>query len=234
MVNDFKKNILVLIGSNNINSESKEISKKIFNELSLVGNYKLTELFLNNLNLNYCKGCKSCFKNGYCKLDKYDDMHKIRSELKKADIIFFVVPVYAHNIPGKMKTLIDRLSYEFHLMSLHGKLGISIIITDISGAERVSDYIYDIFTNLGVKQLDSYIYKHCLNNKFNIFKEIGSSISDKINHNKDFTNCDLEYFFKYYKDKYFDNSDAISSFWHKKAVINSNNFQEFCNNMKGK
>lgn len=38
----------------------------------------INRIELNNSKLETCRGCKNCFSNGICRLDKIDDMHKIK------------------------------------------------------------------------------------------------------------------------------------------------------------
>lgn len=75
--------------------------------------YNIIELGVLNLaekKIEYCSGCGCCFSHGFCPLDEIDDMKFIKEVFLKADIITIVVPVYAYNVPGIMKSLMDRLA----------------------------------------------------------------------------------------------------------------------------
>ena len=63
-------------------------------------------LYLSSLNINYCDGCLLCEDEGICPID--DDLETIKNSMLAADTIIFAVPVYFDNVPGKVKSLIDR------------------------------------------------------------------------------------------------------------------------------
>ncbi|MGM0641114.1 MAG: flavodoxin family protein [Thermotogota bacterium] len=57
--------------------------------------------------LKPCKFCGSCVKDGKC--IKKDDFNDIFSKMKKADIIYFVVPHYSI-IPAKMTMIFEKIN----------------------------------------------------------------------------------------------------------------------------
>ena len=65
---------------------------------------------LNEMNIQYCKGCLQCqgFKNAKCKYD--DDMSNIYESIDMFHKIIFVSPIYFNNVTAQMKTFIDRLN----------------------------------------------------------------------------------------------------------------------------
>jgi NAD(P)H-dependent FMN reductase len=69
----------------------------------------ITELYLKDLDIQFCKGCWSCLKLGEpgCIID--DDMTLIYPMLNDADIIVFATPIYWWHINAQMKKFIDRL-----------------------------------------------------------------------------------------------------------------------------
>jgi len=66
------------------------------------------EIFVNNLELNPCLGCFSCWNKtpGECVLK--DDMQAVIEKLLWADITIWSFPLYYFSVPSKLKTLIDR------------------------------------------------------------------------------------------------------------------------------
>ena len=69
---------------------------------------EVTEIFINDKKINYCKACGYCeTHNGAC--SQKDDMDEIIDEVLKSDVIVFSSPVYFYSIRGHLKTLIDRL-----------------------------------------------------------------------------------------------------------------------------
>ncbi|MCG4715535.1 NAD(P)H-dependent oxidoreductase, partial [Faecalibacillus intestinalis] len=74
---------------------------------------------LSDYDIELCKGCLSCFMGKECKLN--DDFRKIKYAMLDADIVIFVSPVFAHNVTGGVKNIIDRLASWTHYMPLAGK-----------------------------------------------------------------------------------------------------------------
>jgi multimeric flavodoxin WrbA len=65
------------------------------------------KIFLNDNEINYCKACDTCQKNGgLCVQD--DDMAQILDKMIKADVMVLATPVYFYTMNGQLKTLIDR------------------------------------------------------------------------------------------------------------------------------
>lgn len=111
--------------------------------------YNIIELGVLNLaekKIEYCSGCGCCFSHGFCPLDEIDDMKFIKEVFLKADIITIVVPVYAYNVPGIMKSLMDRLASWNHILNLTGKKIMVFTLTHISGAQYVCNYVSNIFS----------------------------------------------------------------------------------------
>ena len=69
----------------------------------------VSELYLDDLNIQFCRGCWSCLKLGEpgCVID--DDMTWIYPKLNEADVIVFATPIYWWHINAQMKKFIDRL-----------------------------------------------------------------------------------------------------------------------------
>lgn len=63
-------------------------------------------LELSKTSIEYCTGCLKCEDEGLCPI--HDDMKSIQENVTNADLIVFSTPVYFDNLPGKLKSLIDR------------------------------------------------------------------------------------------------------------------------------
>ncbi|TFH14379.1 flavodoxin family protein [Candidatus Bathyarchaeota archaeon] len=70
---------------------------------------EITELYLEDLDIKFCRGCWSCLRLGQpgCVID--DDMGWIYPRLNGADVIVFATPIYWWHINAQMKKFIDRL-----------------------------------------------------------------------------------------------------------------------------
>ncbi|HBF2788651.1 TPA: flavodoxin family protein [Clostridioides difficile] len=228
------KSIIAITGSNNNKSKTKEITDRILDELKKIDkNYTCKNIFLSELNLKYCTGCQECFYNGFCTLDKLDDMNFIRKNMLNSDVILMSSSVYALNVSGIMKTLIDRLSYQLHLLDFAGKLGFSLAVTDQSGSEIVNEYLEKILTNLGVKNLSSYSFINIIDSENKKISQIAESINKKIQNNYGYSSYKLESLFKGYKKlhssyNYLDlELEYELKFWNQSWVRTSDSFQEF-------
>jgi multimeric flavodoxin WrbA len=84
------------------------------------------------LRIENCRGCASCFKTGICPLDSTDDMPLLKQKFLDADAIFLCTPVYLWDMSGITKTVIDRLSYWSHRFELAGKACVTVASTDAS------------------------------------------------------------------------------------------------------
>jgi multimeric flavodoxin WrbA len=74
-------------------------------------------LFLSEMSIEYCTGCLKCEEENLCPIQ--DDMEIVQREMCSADLIVFASPVFFDNMPGKLKTLIDRSN--LFMSSLKGK-----------------------------------------------------------------------------------------------------------------
>jgi multimeric flavodoxin WrbA len=66
-------------------------------------------LFLNDLHIQECDGCHTCWKGNPC--SKSDDMTAIYPKLIESDVIIFGTPVYWYGPTALMKGFIDRFVY---------------------------------------------------------------------------------------------------------------------------
>lgn len=69
-------------------------------------NIEVKSYCLGKLNINYCLGCKKCYKEGIC-IQK-DDMDILINELKNADIVVIGTPDYWGDVSGQLKVFFDR------------------------------------------------------------------------------------------------------------------------------
>lgn len=141
--------VIGIIGSmRGKNSREYEIIKRYLKS-EKYKNAAIKILTADSLNINFCQGCCSCFNTGICPLDSKDDMKKVKTDLLEADLIIVSSPVYAHQVSGFMKNLIDRLSYWSHTFHLIGKHVIICTSTASSGSEYVLSYLKKIMSALG-------------------------------------------------------------------------------------
>jgi len=78
-------------------------------------------LYLGHLNIEPCRGCRTCFDKGeeFCPIK--DDMAEIKARMKAADALILAGPVYVDDVNGIMKNWIDRLAHVCHRPEFAGK-----------------------------------------------------------------------------------------------------------------
>ncbi len=146
------KKVISLIGSRaGYNSYTKELCVNFIKELNQVykGDLISEVLTADTWGINPCISCKICFHKGYCPQDKKDNLNVIKEKILAADIVILASPVYACNVSGDMKTLIDRLSLWLHTMPLIGKIGIPLCTTSNNNLDRVMDYLNEMLQYMG-------------------------------------------------------------------------------------
>jgi multimeric flavodoxin WrbA len=87
---------------------SVTLAKQLIRGLKINKDAELTELYLEDLNIQFCRGCWECLKRGEpgCVID--DDMSWIYPKLNEADVIILATPIYWWHINAQMKKFIDR------------------------------------------------------------------------------------------------------------------------------
>lgn len=100
--------ILVLNGSpKKDKSDTMHITRAFIKGMNEVKNNTIEIIDVIDKNINYCKGCFTCKKNGgTCVYN--DDMKEILKKILSVDILIFNFPLYCFGMPAPLKALIDR------------------------------------------------------------------------------------------------------------------------------
>lgn len=79
-----------------------------------LGDVAFDYLFLSEVNLGMCRGCRVCFEAGedHCPIE--DDRSSIAERIQRADGVILATPVYVGNVSGLTKNFIDRFAYTCH------------------------------------------------------------------------------------------------------------------------
>jgi len=112
-----------------------------------------TELVhLADFDIKHCSGCSDfCEKTGECKIQ--DDMQKLYSKLKEADVLLIGTPTYYWNVTGLVKNFIDRTNPLYHTESLKGKIGAAVAVAEENGQELTLSAISSFFELQNMKQM---------------------------------------------------------------------------------
>lgn len=134
--------IVVLMGSPR-KKDGYKICEKVKESLAKQTKEQLTfeYIMLKQLHIEECKGCEQCLLKGeqYCPIK--DELKQVVDQLIEADGIILVSPVYACQISGTLKKVIDRLSYLFHRPQLVAKPMVTILTTAGGGIKATKDYL---------------------------------------------------------------------------------------------
>lgn len=132
--------VLVLMGSPR-KGDGYNICKLIEDEMDNGTGFEFEYVYLKDLNVEDCRGCDLCFQKGegYCPIQ--DDIYNLKQKIIEADGIIFTSPVYAYQVTGSFKRVVDRLSYLFHRPEIVGKPAITLVTTGGGGHKQVTKYL---------------------------------------------------------------------------------------------
>jgi multimeric flavodoxin WrbA len=78
-------------------------------------------LHIAHMEIEMCRGCRTCFDRGEEACPLKDDVPTIRAKIDEADGVILASPVYVDDVNGVAKTLLDRLAYVCHRPAFAGK-----------------------------------------------------------------------------------------------------------------
>lgn len=102
------KNIIILNGSPRKNGNTSALTSMFTKGCEETGNI-VTEFFLDEMDINGCKGCFGGGKDPSFPCVQKDSMSKIYPIYKSADIVVLASPLYYWSVSGQLKTAFDRL-----------------------------------------------------------------------------------------------------------------------------
>lgn len=131
-----------------------EIARLIAERLKSAAN--VTTVCIDDYDIRFCRGCRSCHKTGKCALS--DDAELLIHEMDRAERLILVSPSYWGEIPGQFKVFIDRLTpwsntHEPHARLRPGKTGYAVALRTGNGmreCEKILDSIEHLFGHLEI------------------------------------------------------------------------------------
>jgi multimeric flavodoxin WrbA len=78
-------------------------------------------LYLGHVDIELCRGCRTCFDRGEEMCPLKDDVPVIKARMDAADGMILASPVYVNDVNGIAKNWIDRLAYVCHRPQFAGK-----------------------------------------------------------------------------------------------------------------
>lgn len=109
---------------------------------------------------HFCNGCFSCFNNGENTCPHSSSISPIVTSLTEADLIVITSPVYALDVSGQLKALLDHLCFMWisHRPNpkLFNKIGLTITTTAGAGLGHTTKTIKNSLKFWGVKKIYSF------------------------------------------------------------------------------
>ena len=224
-------------GSNSAFSKSicmGEMLKTILKEQSIE-----MELYTARNNIvRECIGCGKCFEEGTCPQDQQDSMQCIREKILEVDLVILFSPVYLNNVSGAMKTFLDRIGSWVHTLTLSGKLGIVVTVTDQSGQEFVSYYLQKILLQMGCHVIGEYkVVALEEQNPEETVEKIASDILKVISNQEQYRSTEeLETIFQHTKKRFvgpeleqYKGASYEIRHWYESGMAECESFQEVLN-----
>ncbi|NRY59518.1 flavodoxin family protein [Clostridium beijerinckii] len=136
--------IVAVISSPNFNGNTASLVREAINGAKEEG-ASVTEIFLANYKLEFCKGCLICNAKGKCPIN--DGFEEIRKLIYEADGIILGSPTYALEYNAVMKCFFERLgTYTLYTSLLGGKYAVGISTSyKRNGAKNVAKKLTSIF-----------------------------------------------------------------------------------------
>lgn len=106
-------------------------------------------IHLNDINLELCRGCYACIKDGEDKCPLNDDRDIIIKEINYSDGVIFASPVYSHMISAPMKNFFDRFGYYAHRPRFFDKYAMSFVTCSGYGGKYAIEYMDKILSVFG-------------------------------------------------------------------------------------
>ena len=123
----------------------------------LTERYEVRSICIDDFNINFCKGCRTCHQTAKCVQN--DEVDKVIENYEWADIIISVSPSYWADIPGQFKAFIDRCTpwcntHEPHATLKAGKKGYVVALrtgTSLRECQRIFESIKHFYGHLEIE-----------------------------------------------------------------------------------
>ena len=111
----------------------------------------IDRVFLAQLSLKPCLGCRACFDRGESACPCRDDLLSLYERLRSADGYLFASPVYVEDVNGILKTMIDRMAFLCHRPTLYGKSALLFTTSGIGSSRHALLTMEKTFGTWGIK-----------------------------------------------------------------------------------
>lgn len=88
--------------------------------------------------IGFCAGCLACIKDGKCSV--HDDMPELMEQVKEAENLVIVTPIYYYALPGQTKVFIDRLNPLFEYKSSINLKNVYLCMSCADSEKSIADF----------------------------------------------------------------------------------------------
>ncbi len=148
--------IVIVNGSPRKNGATAKVLEEFARQLRMCGDIDVAAYQISDLRMEFCKGCCACYKTGRCFID--DDVEMLSQAIAEADGLVIGAPCYASNVPGQLKTLIDRGHFVFEQL-LKDKYCVGVVTYENAEGGSAFKVIKKLFLFSGAKTADKLIIK---------------------------------------------------------------------------
>ena len=99
--------VLAIAGSPRRHGNSEDLLDFVLETLSSNPDMKVEKTALSEIEVNPCRGCNTCEKEGICVIK--DDMKILEEKITEADVIILSSPIYCMGLCAQVKALVDRM-----------------------------------------------------------------------------------------------------------------------------
>jgi multimeric flavodoxin WrbA len=99
--------VLAIAGSPRRHGNSEDLLDYVIGYLSDQPGITVEKIILSKIEVNPCRGCNACEKEGICVIK--DDMKMLEDKITEADVIIFSSPIFCMGMCAQVKALIDRM-----------------------------------------------------------------------------------------------------------------------------
>ena len=125
-------------------------------ELSRLGEIEVMEFTMPRDMPHFCNGCFSCFSNGESTCPHADHVSPIVTALEEADLVVLTSPVYALDVSGQLKAMLDHLCFMWlsHRPNpkMFNKVGLTLSTTAGAGLSHTTKTMQNSLKFWGVKK----------------------------------------------------------------------------------
>jgi multimeric flavodoxin WrbA len=99
--------VLAIAGSPRRHGNSEDLLDYVLESFSGQPGITVEKIVLSKIEVNPCRGCNACEKEGICVIK--DDMKMLEDKITGADVIIFSSPIFCMGLCAQVKALVDRM-----------------------------------------------------------------------------------------------------------------------------